>query len=143
MSHPFQIRIATIEDTPILMAFNAAFNDVHETAEAFRQRFAEASRFEMALLAELDGQPAGFACLRLLPCLCYAGLYSELTELYVDPAYRGKGAAQALIAAAEQIAQERGAPQMVILTGMDNLPARTLYGKMGFTRRDVALNKDF
>jgi GNAT superfamily N-acetyltransferase len=135
------IRIATTEDAPALAHLNAAFNGVDDPPEQLAARMPAAGDSETALLADFDGELAGFACLRIVPCLLYAAPYAELTELYVEPSYRRRGVARALIAYAEQLARERGAEEVIIMTGINNAAARALYHTMGYDSYAVALNR--
>jgi ribosomal protein S18 acetylase RimI-like enzyme len=135
------IRAATPADAPALAQFNAAFNGVHDPPEQIAARMAAAGALETALLAEVDGQVAGFACLRVVPCLLYAEPYAELTELYVDPGHRRRGVGRALIGAAEQLARARGAAEVIIMTGVGNAAAQTLYRAAGYEIYAAALNR--
>jgi ribosomal protein S18 acetylase RimI-like enzyme len=138
---PISIRSATPSDAAALARFNAAFNGVTDPPEQIAARMLAAGVLETALLAEVDGTPAGFACVRVVPCLLYAAPAAELTELYVEPAFRRAGVARALIAAAEQLARERGADAMVIVTNLSNTPARALYHALGYGGDDLALHR--
>ena len=62
-------------------------------------------------IGELDGQPVGFACLRLIPHLQGDEPYAELTDIYVDALFRRHGVARALIAHLE--AAPAGRPSSV------------------------------
>ena len=53
-----------------------------------------------------------------------------LEDLFVDPAYRGKGAATALIEAVAQFAAEQGAKRMYWQTLKDNETAQRLYNSL-------------
>src|SRR6266511_1186080 len=138
---PLTIRIATPDDAPALAHLNAAFNGVDEPPEQLAACMPAVRDIETALLAELDGELAGFACLRVVPCLLYAAPYAELTELYVEPSYRRRGVGRALIAYAEQLAHQRGAEEVIIMTGINNAPAQALYRAMSYDSYAIALNR--
>ena len=135
------IRIATPSDAEALARMNAAFNGVSDSAEQIAARLAACAEIETAILAELDGQVGGFACVRVVPCVLYAEPYAELTELYVEPALRRRGLGRALIAYAEQLAHARGATDLLIMTGTDNAAAQALYRAAGYATYAVALNR--
>jgi ribosomal protein S18 acetylase RimI-like enzyme len=135
------IREATIEDAPILVHLNAAFNGSSDPAEQLAQRLADPKRVETALIAEVDQQIAGFAALRVVPCIWYAAPHAELTELYVEEPYRRHGVARALIAYAEQLARRAGAQELLVQTGHNNQPALALYHAVGFEDYDLSLLK--
>ena len=120
---------------------NEAFNGVTDTAEQIAARLAGCAGIETPIVAELGGQVGGFACVRVVPCVLYAGPYAELTELYVEPACRRRGLGRALIARAEQLAHERGAAELIIMTGVGNAAAQALYRSAGYDTYAVALNR--
>jgi ribosomal protein S18 acetylase RimI-like enzyme len=135
------IRIATSADAHDLARMNAAFNGVFDSAAQIATRLAAYGDIETAILAELDGQVGGFACVRVVPCLLYAEPYAELTELYVEPAFRRRGIGRALIAHAEQLAHARGAAELLIMTSIGNAAAQALYHAVGYDTYAVALNR--
>ena|SRR5689334_4426771 len=135
------IRLATPADAGELARMNAAFNGVFDSAAQIAVRLAACADIETAILAELDGQVGGFACVRVVPCVLYAEPYAELTELYVEPALRRRGLGRALIAYAEQLAREHGAAELLIMTGTSNLAAQALYRAAGYDTYAVALNR--
>ena len=80
--------------------------------------------------------PDGLALLRHRPGLWSAGSECYLAELYVAPALRGRGLGRALMTAAIARARERGADYMDLGTSEDDVAARALYERMGFTNRE-------
>jgi ribosomal protein S18 acetylase RimI-like enzyme len=135
------IRIATPSDAGHLARMNAAFNGVSDSAAQIAARLSACAAIETALVAELDGQIGGFACVRVVPCVLYAEPYAELTELYVEPAFRRRGLGRALIAQAEQLAHARGATDLVIMTSVGNAAAQALYRTAGYDTYAVALSR--
>lgn len=94
---------------------------------------------ETALLALEGDAPIGFACLRLVPWLCYDAPYAELTELFVLEPFRRRGAARALVAHAERLARAAGAAELRLLTGHDNIEARAFYTALGYHDEEEVL----
>jgi ribosomal protein S18 acetylase RimI-like enzyme len=135
------IRPATLADAGDLARMNAAFNGESDSAAQIAARLAACAEIETAILAEVDGQIGGFACLRVVPCVLYAEPYAELTELYVEPACRRRGVGRALLAHAEQLARARGASELLIMTGTGNAAAQALYRAAGYDTYAVALNR--
>jgi GNAT superfamily N-acetyltransferase len=135
------IRLAIPADAADLARMNAAFNGVSDSAAQIAARLVACAEIETALVAELDGQVGGFACLRVVPCVLYAEPYAELTELYVEPEFRHRGLGRALIAYAEQLAGTRGATDLIIMTGIGNAAAQALYRTAGYDTYAVALNR--
>lgn len=135
------VRPAGPEDAVALARLNIAFNGGNEPPENLARRLQNPRRVETPLLAEVAGQAVGFAAVRVVPCIFYAEPRAELTELYVEPEFRRRGVARALIAEAEAWAAQLGANSLVVLTGDDNEPALELYEALGFERDDVSLSK--
>jgi len=135
------IRTAIPADATDLARMNAAFNGVSDSAAQIAARLVACADIETAILAELDGRVGGFACVRVVPCVLYAEPYAELTELYVEPAFRRRGLGRALIAYAEQLARARGASDLLIMTGVGNAAAQALYRAAGYDTYAVALNR--
>jgi len=92
-------------------------------------------------LGEVDGQPVGLACLRLVPHLQGDEPYAELTDIYVDASFRRHGVARALIARVEEAAQAAGASDVVIITGFDNEDAQAAYRAAGYADWALAMHK--
>jgi GNAT superfamily N-acetyltransferase len=134
-------RVATADDAETLARLNRDFNGVDEPPERLAQRVRNTARVETPILAEIDGVAVGFAALRVVPCVFYASPHAELTELYVDPAFRRQGVGQALIAHAERLAQASGAMTLLVLTDFYNDDAQMLYRRSGFVNHDLAMEK--
>jgi GNAT superfamily N-acetyltransferase len=133
------VREATGDDVAELNRLNAAFNGGDEPAAALAARLADPARVELALVAEREGRLVGFAGLRVVPGLFYAEPQAELTELYVEAAFRRQGIGRALVEAAVRRATEAGATGMTVRTGDDNAEAIALYQRCGFFPDDISL----
>jgi len=101
-------------------------------AEALRKHLApEAQPRCEALIAEQDGQPIGFALYfhNYSTFLTRWGIYLE--DIYVKPAYRGKGTGFALLKRVAEIAVERGCRRLDWAVLDWNEPAIAFYRKLG------------
>jgi len=88
--------------------------------------------YETALLAEVDGQPAG-SCLFVREEIDPKhDLTPWLAALYVAPEFRNMGIASALVHAIEQHARNVGCRELYLYT----ITAEPLYIKLGWTARD-------
>jgi ribosomal protein S18 acetylase RimI-like enzyme len=88
----------------------------------------------LALIAELDGAPAGYALAKLeARRICY------LSDLYVRPAARRRGLARALMASVAAWGSECGADVMTLEVLSTNTGARTMYDRIGFTEEMATL----
>lgn len=141
-----QIRHTTAADAAALARlieeFNSDYQQITVTPEQAAARLAATRGVETTLLAEIDGQIAGFACLRLVPYMSGDEPYAELTDLFVSAAFRRRGIARALIDRAERMALDGGAAEVIILTGWDNQAAQALYRAMGYGDYAIALRRE-
>jgi ADP-ribose pyrophosphatase YjhB (NUDIX family)/GNAT superfamily N-acetyltransferase len=93
------------------------------------QRFRESLSMDV-LVAEVGGQVVGFLALSFVPVL--SGLRALANDLAVDPAYRRQGIGAALVEAAVQRADRRGATHLLVDTSRGDLAAREFYRACGF-----------
>ena len=135
------IRVAQPEDAPVLLPLLEAFDGPPISVEQVRQRLLAIQGVETVLLAELEGQAVGFASLRLVPFLSDDVPRAELTELYVEAAYRRRGVGRALLERVEALARESGARELALLTGRNNRTAQAFYRTIGFRECALAMEK--
>ncbi len=132
-----RIRFATLDDAGLLLrlirdlaAYERVPNAVVATEEDLRRYgFGPERQFE-ALLAFLDGEPAGFALFhpRFSSWLGRPGVYLE--DLFVTQAARGKGVGRRLMTRLAAIAVERGW-ERIDFQVLDWNPARGFYRRLG------------
>jgi GNAT superfamily N-acetyltransferase len=67
-----------------------------------------------------------------------------LNDLFVQEAYRQKGAAKLLMSAAENFARETGAVRIILSTQVSNIAAQSLYESLGYEELEswVQLSRD-
>jgi len=82
------------------------------------------------LVAELDGTVIGFTHYRPFASQLRAATNGFLDDLFVDPATRGSGAAQALIDAVAAEGRARGWGVIRWITADDNYRARGVYDRV-------------
>lgn len=128
----FDVREATAADADVLAALNAAFNGVPRSGEQIRAQMRTPGRTETTLLADEFGATCGFLCYQVLRSVCYGAPWVELTELYVAPEHRGRGAGRALLEEARRRAAEAGASEVLFRTNAANRDARRLFARVGF-----------
>lgn len=138
-----QIRDIQLEDSEALASMISEFTHLEVTPAQVRQRLVRSRGIEHPLLAELDGQAAGFASLRLLYYLGEDVPYAEISELFVSRSYRRQGIGQALMAELEVRARAAGASSLAVLTSEENEPAFSLYRAREFRPFCIALQKWF
>jgi GNAT superfamily N-acetyltransferase len=81
-----------------------------------------------------DGRPVGFATVYWSWSTAHAARIGVLNDLFVIPDARGRGAAEALIAASVEQCRRRGADQLSWQTAPDNHRAQRVYDRIGATR---------
>lgn len=87
---------------------------------------------QTALIARVKGACAGIVLVVREEIDAVHDVSPWLASLYVDEAYRGRGVARALIAAAEAHARSHGVERLYLYT----VDAQPLYLKCGWTLRD-------
>lgn len=111
------------------------------TAEQIRARMESAAAHETSFIAEMDGTPAGFAFLRLVPTLSTTEPFAEITELYVQDLTQRETIGAKLAELLETHAREKGAATLHLLTGLRNTDAKNLYRALGYVDYALALRK--
>lgn len=133
----FVIRPAVPGDAPALLAMNAAFNgDTGTTEEAIRRSLLSCP--ETVLIAKRGGTPAGFCCAQVHHSFCYPAPVAEVTEMYVEEAFRRQGCASAMLRALEELLARQGVDEIHLLTGTANTAAQAAYERAGFRRKNEA-----
>jgi GNAT superfamily N-acetyltransferase len=114
MSDNLTIRVATEDDVPLILRFirelaeyERLAHEVVATEETVRTTLFGNPRFAEVLIAEENGEPAGFALFfhNFSTFLARPGIYLE--DLYVRPELRGRGYGRALLKRLAAIARER------------------------------------
>jgi GNAT superfamily N-acetyltransferase len=132
------IRPAIADDAPLLLAFVlelGAFeklsDEVVATEDRIRETLFGARPAALALLAEVDGAPAGFAIYfhNYSTFLARPGLYLE--DLFVRPAFRRVGVGRALLAHLARVAIEHGCGRFEWAVLDWNQPAIDFYQSLG------------
>jgi len=132
-SHNVVIRRARREDDARILQLlrlipaNATMTDVE--AEEAGQRLAECLTLDV-LVAEIDGQVGGFIALSYVTAL--SGLRVLIDDMAVDPDYQRHGIGAALLEAAIQQTDQRGASQLIVDTSRGDEAAREFYRACGF-----------
>jgi GNAT superfamily N-acetyltransferase len=133
-----RIRSATVHDAPLLASLVRELADYERapdaavgTAEDFeRHLFGERPAAE-ALIAEVDGGPAGFALFftTFSTWLARPGIWLE--DLFVRPDHRRAGIGRALLEHLAGVAVERGCGRMEWVALDWNEAALSFYGSLG------------
>jgi GNAT superfamily N-acetyltransferase len=132
------IRTATPQDVPLILTFirelaeyERLLHEVVATEDAIRASVFGPRPHAEVLIAEADGQPAGFALFfhNYSTFLARPGLFLE--DLYVRPAFRRLGIGRALLTRLASIAAERGCGRFEWNVLDWNEPAQRFYESLG------------
>lgn len=143
---PCTLRSATAADVPLILSlirdlatYEKLLPEVVATEDSLRRTlFGEnpaggepAAPAAHVVIAEEDGQPAGFALyfFNYSTFLAKPGIYLE--DLFVKPEFRGRGTGKALLLHLAKIANARGCGRMEWAVLDWNEPAKGFYKKLG------------
>ncbi|MDP1850226.1 MAG: GNAT family N-acetyltransferase [Solirubrobacteraceae bacterium] len=140
-----QVRPLGHDDLPALLPLiadyqrfygNGAPDDDHNAA--FFGGFVAPSERGMLIGAyDEAGALAGYTCLYWTYSSISATDVVLLNDLYVGPSHRGAGVGEALIAAAREVAVQRGCSHLRWATTLDNRRAQRLYERTGADRETL------
>lgn len=134
-------------DLADLLPLMRAYCDFYEVAPAdeallamSRALIADPEREGVQLIARADEDPArpavGFATVFWSWSTLSAGRIGVMNDLFVAPAARGSGLADALIGACADAARAHGAVWLGWQTAKDNLRAQAVYERVGARREE-------
>jgi len=133
-----QIRPATESDVPVILDFIRQLAEYEQrahvvtaTEDRLRQTLFGVKAAAEVLLADCDGECAGFAVFfpTYSTFLAQPGIYLE--DIYVKPHVRGKGVGSALLQRVAEIALERGCGRIDWQVLSWNEPAIQYYKNLG------------
>jgi GNAT superfamily N-acetyltransferase len=138
---PCLIRTATADDVPLILGFirdlaiyEKLLPEVVATEETLRRTLFGDPPAAHVVIAEVAGQPAGFALyfFNYSTFLAQPGLYLE--DLFVKPEFRERGIGKVLLLHLAKIANARGCGRMEWSVLDWNQPAIEFYEKIGARR---------
>lgn len=133
-----KFRSAGPEDVAIILRFirdlavyERLEHKVVATEGSLRETLFGERRYGEVIFAEFEGQPVGFALFfhNYSTFLAQPGIYLE--DLFVDPAYRGRGIGKALLINLAAIAKARGCGRLEWSVLKWNEPSIEFYKAMG------------
>ncbi len=92
-------------------------------------------------LAELDSTIVGFIDYVVFPSFWECAKHGMINHLFVHDAYRGKGVGAKLLRAVIERADVENIDELHVSTEWKNVKARRLYGKFGFTKEHLLLER--
>jgi ribosomal protein S18 acetylase RimI-like enzyme len=135
----FRIRAAEPADVPALMRLKRLLAEAEDslhavrasTADWLRDGFGPHAGFT-AYVAEAGGAIVGMATCSRRTITGWDGPILFLQDLFVEPAHRRCGIAEALMARVAGLARDLGSPIVELTVRADNNPAQTFYQRAGF-----------
>lgn len=140
LANELVIRSAEIKDTPLILSFiqelanyEKLSDQVTATEEKLQESLFSTDTVAHVLIAEYQGNPAGFAVyfFNYSTFLAQPGLYLE--DLYVRPVLRGKGIGRALLVEVARLAGQHNCGRMDWAVLDWNEPAIRFYQDLGAT----------
>jgi GNAT superfamily N-acetyltransferase len=136
------IEVVTEQDLSELLPLMRGYCDFYEVSPSddellalSRALIADPQREGMQLIARDDaGKAIGFATVYWLWSTLSAARIGLMNDLFVDPAARGSGAADALIRASADRVREHGGASLQWQTALDNHRAQAVYDRLGGKR---------
>jgi len=137
-----RIRDALPEDAEALAALIGQLG-YPTTAEAVARRVAqlEASEADSIVVAEADGEVVGLASLHTSLSVEYDEPAAKLSAIVVDESHRRCGIGEALVAAMEAEARERGCCLLFLTTAARRADAHDFYRRLGFEETGLRFAK--
>ncbi len=144
---PITIRPAAGVDEPELAALDRAcwsvLTDVMPLSAPGVAFFGDWRRPADVLVAEEDGEIAGWLKLAPPTPLASNSHVQQVQGLGVDPAHRRAGVGRALVEAGRELARQRGARKLSLRVLGTNDPAQRLYRSLGFSVEGVLVDEFF
>jgi GNAT superfamily N-acetyltransferase len=144
-SESLTIRAATRADVVVLVALmsefyaEANFTLPHAAASAAFTTLLASPELGAVWLAEVNERAVGHVVLTVAFSMEYGGRRGFIDDLFVEARFRGRGVGAALLAAARAGAVDRGLRALVVETGLEDHPARSLYARAGYVDSGHAL----
>ena len=123
------LRLRALTDSPNAFATTLAQAELLSDQE-WQRRFVDLSaEHDLPMVAEVDGEFAGMAWIHIDAS---APTIAHLFQMWVAPAYRGRGVGRKLLDRAIQWVRSRGAEEVLLGVTCGDSPARRLYTSAGF-----------
>lgn len=132
----FQARFEHLEEVAKLFdqyrIFYKSPSDLKAAKEFIQERFQKGD--SVIFVVSDDGHLVGFT--QLYPSFSSVAMKRIwiLNDLFVEQAYRQKGAAKLLLRAAEKFASETEAVRIILATQISNIAAQSLYESLGYCK---------
>ena len=140
-----RVRRAGESDIPVLAMLAEEFMPEEATREKRVEILRNALRnpdYEL-LVAELDGEIAGFVDQWIIHDFAHGAKLSYIQNLCVTPKHRRKGVGSRLLQEIIRSAKNKGVLEIHVVTEFENKPAIDLYRKHGLVKESLQLERKF
>lgn len=134
------IETATVADLDAIVSIEQACFSAPWTRKMLEAELV-GNQFSSFLVARLEGEPPVATC--IVGYLCFWVVFEELRimNVAVTPSARRQGIARQLVTRALDLGRERAASKGLLEVRASNVPARRLYGELGF--REVSIRSRY
>jgi len=95
----------------------------------------------IVLVAEFNSSIVGFVDCAVFPSFWECQKQGLIVDLFVHPTYQSRGVGSELLKALIKRADAENIAELHVSTGWNNRKARKLYGKFGFTKENLLLER--
>ncbi|HMK94181.1 MAG TPA: GNAT family N-acetyltransferase [Candidatus Limnocylindrales bacterium] len=95
----------------------------------------------IVLVAEFNSSIVGFVDCTVFPSFWECQKQGLIVDLFVHPTYQSRGVGSELLKALIKRADAENIAELHVSTGWNNRKARKLYGKFGFTKENLLLER--
>lgn len=135
------VRRATVADREPLLSLIKGYFAFYETpfpgeraVAALLDALAADPQAGIQLVVESAGRLKGFASLYACFDTLVAGRILVMNDLFVEPAWRGRGLGAALLAGSQAYARDAGYRRLDWVTAQDNVAVQRFYDRLGARR---------
>ena len=140
------IKRATAEDAGLVLQLITELAEHHGQADAVRTdeetllaaASGDSPRFGV-LLAEVDGETAGFLSYTICYSIWLGDSFMQIDDVFVRDAFRGNGLGESLMSTSYELAEELGLPRIKWEVQPDNDAAIRFYERLGARGYDKRL----
>lgn len=142
MANAFQIRIAGPADAAVIADFACRLGETQGDPtdlideDAVRKDMVSVGSVMTVLLAEIDGEPVGYAALLPAYETSYAASGLYVSDLYVEEEHRNEGIGNRLMAAAARVARDGGGVHLWLTMMSANSEADRFYRRIADVREE-------
>ena len=133
-----QVRIAGLEDVPVLVSLMAEFYEEagyslcqDSASKAFTALLGEPNRGRIWLI-EVKGGAVGYLALTLGFSMEYGGLRGFVDDFFVRSSVRERGLGGAALQAVKEACRDLDVRALLVETGPENRSVRGIYARAGF-----------